>query len=183
MSCEISGGRKIGCKEGAAGLLAVYFINSGVELTYTSSKVSDIQIAGGGAATVYKYELDNVGNSFTETLESNRDNGTFYNMQTLTLALQTLLDTDFEEIETLAKGRPLAVIQYRNGKARLAGATRGLDTSGSNESGGDLGDFQGYNLELTAKENNYAPLLEGATLEDPFAGLTTPPTVVTDPAP
>lgn len=181
MSCEITGGRKIPCKDGAAGLLAVYFMNAGTfNVTFQGSQVEDIQDTASGAVTVYKYELDNVGNNFEEDLEAARDNGTYYNNQTLTLALQTLQDRDFDEIEILAKGRPAVLIHYRNGKCRLAGISRGMDTSGSNVSGGDLGDFQGYNLTLTAKETKFAPVLIGSTPENPFAGLTTAPNVIED---
>lgn len=158
--------------------MSVYFINRPFTLTYATNMVSDVQ-QDAAAATFYKYELDNVGCIFEETIEASVDNGTYFNNQSLTLALQTLRDEDFAEVELLAKGRPGAVVQYRNGKARFAGASRGLDTSGSNTSGGDFGDFQGYNLTMVARENQYAPLLSGYTLEDPFAGLITPPTVVT----
>lgn len=178
MGCEVTSGRKIPCKDGAAGLLAVFFLNQGFEVEFAGKRVKDIKAKGGGAVTLFKYELDNVGNMFDETLEASRDNGTFYNNQTLTLALQTLQDQDFEEVQNLAKGRPAALVQYRNGKVRFAGLSRGLDTSGDNKSGGDLGDFQGYNLTLTAKENDYAPLLEGYTLQSPFGGLSTQPIIV-----
>jgi len=181
MSCEVTRGRRIPCKDGAAGLLAIYFLNREpeFEVTFSGTLVSDLQLAGGGAVTLYKYELDNVGNNFEETLEASRDNGTIYAAQVLTLALQTLQDADLEDIYNMARGRPAVLIQYRNGKVRLAGIERGLDSTGNNASGGDLGDFQGYNLTLTANENRYAPLLEGYTLANPFAGLTTAPTIVT----
>lgn len=181
MSCEIAGGRKIACKEGAAGLISVYFLNQGFEVTFDGTEISDIQKAGGGAVDAYKYELDNVGNTYDETLEASRDNGTMYYNQVLTLALQTLQDADLEEFNNLAKGRPACIVHYRNGKARLTGISRGIDTSGGNNSGGDLGDFQGSNLTMTAKENSYAPVLKGYTIQNPFAGLTTAPNVVDTP--
>lgn len=181
MSCEVTRGRRIPCKDGAAGLLAVYFLNRDPEfvVSFDGTLVDDITLVGGGAVTVYKYELDNTGNNFEETLKASRDNGTIYAAQVVTLALQTLQDDDLEDIYNMSRGRPAVLIQYRNGKCRLAGIERGLDTTGNNASGGDLGDFQGYNLTLTANENRYAPLLKGYTLANPFAGLATAPTVVT----
>lgn len=180
MACEITKGRDLPCKEGAAGLLAVFFMNRPFKVTYDGTLVADLEAgeSGGNPITLYRYELDNTGNKFDEPLKAARDNGTFYNEQTLTLALQTLQDSDFEEVQNLAKGRPAVLVQYRNGKVRLAGISRGMDTEGGNESGGDLGDFQGYNLTMTAKETSYAPLLKGATLQDPFAGLSTQPIVI-----
>jgi hypothetical protein len=180
MSCEVTKGRKIPCKDGAAGLLAIYIMNRDFVVTFDGTLVSDVQVEGGGAVDIYKYELDNTGNNFEENLNADRNNGTYFNEQVLTLALQTLQDRDFQEIQTLAKGRPAVFVQYRNGKVRLAGISRGMDTSGSNSSGGALGDFQGYNLTMTAEETDYAPLLKGYTLASPFGGLITPPNIITN---
>jgi hypothetical protein len=179
MSCEITKGRDLPCKDGAAGLLSIYFLNRPFEVTYDGTLISDLQLVGGGAVTLYEFELDNTGNSFDEELAADRNNGTYFSNQTLNLALQTLQDQDLAEMENLAKGRPARRVRYRNGKVRLAGIRRGMDTTGSNKSGGDLGDFQGYELVLTAKEDGYAPLLKGYTKSDPFGGLSTTPTVVT----
>ena len=181
-NCDISQGRALPCKQGSAGLLSVYFLNRASDLTITydvtdPTLVDDIQV-GGGAATFYKYELDNDGANYTENLNADRNNGTFFYEQVITMALQSLQEQDKPQFNELAKGRPLAVVHYRNGKAVLCGVSRGLDTAGNNASGGALGDFQGYTLTLTANENSYAPFLEGATVDDPFAGLTTTPTVV-----
>lgn len=181
MSCEVTRGRRIPCKDGAAGLLSVYILNRTPEwkVTYTGTLISDIQLIGGGAVTVYKIELDNTGNNFEEPSPSDRNNGTLYSEQTLTLALQTLQDADLEDFYQMARGRPAVFVQYRNGKCRLAGLERGMDVQWTNVSGGDLGDFQGNNIVMTANENKYAPLLDRYTIADPFAGLETAPIVVT----
>lgn len=181
MSCDITKGRVLPCKQGSAGLLAVYFLNRTGDITVSydvtdPSLVDDIQVDA-AAADVFKYELDNDGANYNEELVSDRNNGTLFYNQNLTLVLQSLQEQDKPEFDLLAKGRPLVIIHLRNGKALLAGISRGMDTSGNNASGGALGDFQGYTLNLVAVEDGYAPFLKGATKEDPFAGLTTPPTV------
>lgn len=181
MSCEVTRGRRIPCKDGAAGLVAVYVLNRTPEfkVTYDGTLVSDIQLLDNSPVTLYKLELDNTGNTFDEPLPADRNNGTLYAEQTLTLALQTLQDADLEDFYQMARGRPAMLVQYRNGKVRLAGVERGMDTQWTNVSGGDLGDFQGNNLVMTANENKYAPLLKGYTSQSPFGGLTTPPIIVT----
>lgn len=179
MACEVTKGRRLAlCKDGAAGLLTVWFINRPFRVEYDGTVISDIKKENGDPIDLYEWELDNVANNFSETLEAAEDNGTFFQSQTLTLALQTLQDSDFEEIQNLARTRSAVIVQYRNGKPRLAGISRGMDVSGGNESGGDFGDFQGTNLTMVAKENSYAPLLKGYTPVDPFGGLTTPPNVI-----
>ncbi len=180
INCDISSGRTLPCKQGSAGLLAVYFFNRPVDVSYDVTDptlVDDITASGGGAATAYKYELDNDGANYVENLNSDRNNGTLFYEQVLTMALQSLQEQDKPQFDMLAKGRPLAAIHYRNGKCVLAGISRGLDTAGNNASGGALGDFQGYTITLTANENSYAPFLLDATIDDPFAGMTTPPTI------
>ena len=182
VNCDISAGRILPCKQGSAGLLAVYFFNRDVELSFDITDptlIDDITLVGGGAATTYKYELDNDGANYIENLNSDRNNGTLFYEQVLTMTLQSLQEQDKPQFDLLAQGRPLAVIHYRNGKAVLAGVSRGLDTSGNNASGGALGDFQGYELTLTANENSYAPFLLDPTIDDPFDGMTTAPTIVT----
>lgn len=181
MSCEVTRGRRIPCKDGAAGLLAVYVLNRTPDwvVSYDGTLISDIQLATTGPVTVYKYELDNTGNNFEEPLPADRNNGTLFAQQTLTLALQTLQDGDLEDFYQMARGRVAVFIQYRNGKCRLAGLERGMDVQWTNVSGGDLGDFQGNNIVMTANENKYAPLLKGYTQANPFAGLTTQPIIVT----
>ena len=179
-NCDISSGRTLPCKEGSAGLLGVYFFNRPVTVSYDAvdaTLIDDITLVGGGAATAYFFELDNDGANYTENIQADRNNGTLFYEQVLTLQLQSLQEQDKPQFDNLAKGRPLCVVHYRNGKAVLAGISRGLDTSGSNASGGALGDFQGYTLTLTANENSYAPFLDGATVDNVFAGLTTAPII------
>ena len=150
-------------------------------MTFDGTLISDIKLKEGEnqPVTLYKLELDNTGNNFEEPLPADRNNGTLYAEQTLTLALQTLQDADLEDFYQMARGRPAILIQYRNGKCRLAGLERGMDVQWTNVSGGDLGDFQGNNIVMTANENKYAPLLKGYTAANPFAGLATEPIVVT----
>jgi hypothetical protein len=182
MACEITRGRVLPCKDGIAGIVAVFFIDNPndapVQITYGSNKVTDIQVNGGGGITAYKYAIDNDTSIFVEAPTANRQNGSFFCLQTLTLQIQGLLEEDLPELENIAKGRPAVVVQYRNGFARLMGATRGVDYTGDNTSGGALGDFIGLNMVLTANEEKFAPLLTGATKANPFAGLITAPTVI-----
>lgn len=181
INCDISAGRVLPCKQGSAGLLSVYLLNRPAVVSYDVTDptlVDDITTDGTTAVDAYKYELDNDGANYVENLNSDRNAGTIYYEQVLTLVLQSLQEQDKPQFDQLAKGRPLVVVHYRNGKSVLAGISRGMDTAGNNASGGALGDFQGYEMTLTANENSYAPFLLGSTVDNAFAGLTTPPTIV-----
>lgn len=178
MSCDISAGRSLACKEGSAGLLSLYFLNRGFEVNYDGDEIDDITLEGGGAVTLYEWELDNTGANFQENVNSNRDNGTYSHEQVITAVLQGLTSQDTVQVKQLLRGKPACIVHYRNGDARLVGIERGIDASGNNQSGGALNDFKGYNLTLSANEQDAAPFLKGATIQDAFAGLTTEPTVV-----
>ena len=54
----------------------------------------------------------------------------------------------------------------------------GMDvTGGTIATGTNMADLSGFTLVLTGMEREPANFLSGATFDDPFAGLTTTPTV------
>jgi hypothetical protein len=181
MSCTLTLGRKEPCKDSVGGIKSVSFINFGTTITYDSTDedvVDDIQLVGGGAVTAFKYEVKG-NSSFEQTITSSRENGTTFFEQTLNLTLHKLTVQDHKELKLLSFGRPHVVVQDYNGNAFLMGAEHGADVSGGTiVTGAAMGDLSGYTLTLTGMEQVPANFLEGATEANPFAGLTTPPTVV-----
>lgn len=184
MGCDVSKGRNLACKQGSAGLLAIFVINrNNVKISFSEDDPTQVgaittKDTEPEAVNAYRYELDNDGNNYVENVLAGRNEGTKGYEQVLTLVMQSLLEQDKPQFDQLAAGRPIIVVHYRNGKSVLMGRQRGADTAGSNNSGGTLNDFQGYNLTLTANENRYAPFLYGSTEDDPFAGLDTPKPIV-----
>jgi len=160
MSCLITQGRLVPCKEFVAGLYKVWFINFD---TFTPTLDADGVITSMSGATAYEYELKGA-SKLLQDMVSSRDNGTTYVTQTLTLELQGG-DYDFNnQIKLLAYGRPLAVVQDNYGSAWLAGRFRGMDvTSGIHDTGGALSDKYGYTVTLVGMENTYANFLSGST--------------------
>lgn len=181
MSCTLTLGRKEPCKDSVGGIKSVSFINFGTTITYDSTDedvVDDIQLVGGGAVTAFKYEVKG-NSSFEQTITSSRENGTTFFEQTLNLTLHKLTVQDHKELKLLSFGRPHVVVQDYNGNAFLMGAEHGADVSGGTiVTGAAMGDLSGYTLTLTGMEQVPANFLEGATEANPFAGLTTAPTVV-----
>lgn len=163
MACLINSGRKVPCKDTQGGLKAAYFINY-IEDAFTveAGEATAINVA---ITEVFKYELRNDGNLFTEAVVSAKNEGTSTNTQTLTLAL-TKLDKDTAlQVDLMAKGRPIIVVQDRNGNYRVAGISEGMDLTGSDiNSGGARADFNGFNLTFTATEGSTAPYLDSATI-------------------
>ena len=182
MACDLTLGRALNCKDVVGGIKDIYFVNYGTTLSYDSTNtdvLDDIQTdaATPAAITAFKYQLKGA-NSFEQTINSSRENGTTFFEQTLSINLPKLSVADHKEIKLLSYGRPHIIVHDYNGNAFMMGAEHGCEvTGGTVTSGAAMGDMSGYTLTFTAMEQLPANFLEGATEADPFAGLTTTPTV------
>ena len=91
MACDITLGRLEPCKKDIGGLVAVYFINYTAGLlsgTGAATFGTDDLIDGfASALTLHKYELRGT-NSFDETNENSRENGTSVFSQVGTIQLK-----------------------------------------------------------------------------------------------
>lgn len=165
MACAVTKGRKEACKDTLGGLLAVYFANydeAKGAFTVTGKEVTAIDIA---LTTVYKYDLTTNTSSFDEAVIGSKDNGTRVNTQTLNLVLTKQDVATHQEIDSIVAGRPVVIVQDRNNIYHVAGITQGMETTGSTiGTGANSGDFNGYNITLSAQENGLAPLLDAATI-------------------
>ena len=153
MACDISKGRLEPCKNSIGGLRAVYFANFG-ELGAITYDLTDTDVidAIAGTPNAYKYDLKG-DSSYEETINSDRNTGTTFFTQTLTLNLKKLTKTDHKELKLLIHGRTHAIIEDNNGNFLIAGLTRGMDvTGGTIATGAALGDMSGYSLTLVGEE-------------------------------
>ena len=184
MACDISNGRLESCKDSVSGLDAIYFINYGInyptDVTYSATPgQEDLVTNVNGVTELYKYELKGA-NSFEQTIQTSRDNGTTYFEQVVVAQLKKQDVTTHKTIKLLAYGRPHIVVRPRSGQFFIVGIERGADmTAGTISSGTALGDFNGYNMTFTAMENapaNFLDCTDEATLSDVFDGAT----IITD---
>jgi hypothetical protein len=176
MACNLSAGRQEVCKESIGGLQGVYFIN------YTTGSItkngSGEVTALPSGSTVYYYQLKGT-SAYTETVNSSRENGTtFFNQETV-LNLKKLTNEMTTQLKLMAYGRPQVILWTNNGDALLAGEQLGCDvTAGTIQTGAALGDLYGYSVTLTGMEKLPAAFLSGSTTTNPFAGLSSQPTIV-----
>jgi hypothetical protein len=172
MSCDIANGVAEPCKSSVGGLDAIYLINYGdystSDLTYDGTNTDMINDVN-SVSNMYKFELKGA-NSFEQTITSNRDNGTTYVEQTLTVTLKQQSAAKHKLIKLLAYGRPHVVVRTRANQYFLAGLERGLDlTTGVVSNGTAMGDLNGYTLTFVGQENIPANFLNCST----EAGLVT----------
>ena len=179
MSCDIANGRLEPCKDSVGGINAVYFVNYGdmTSVTYDSVDTDVIDFVSG---TPSAYKFDVRGNStYTENIQSSRENGTTAFEQVLELTLKKLTKEDHKTIKILSFGRPNILIEDNNGNVFLAGAEYGVDvTGGTIVTGGAMGDMSGYTLSFTGMEKAPAnfinrPAVSGVYTNNVVADLTT----------
>ena len=177
MSCDIAHGRLEACKSGVSGLDAIYIINFGdfnPDSTLTGGDVLYSTTAGyedtisdiANVSTIYKYELKGA-NSFEQTIQTSRDNGTTFFEQVLTVQLKKQDVQTHKTIKLLAYGRPHIIVRTRENQFFIAGLQRGCDvTAGTVSSGTAMGDFNGYSLTFTGMENLPANFLNCSSDSD-----------------
>jgi hypothetical protein len=178
MACNLTAGRNEPCKDAIGGLQGVYFLNfaTGSFTKDGSGEITAIPTAS--YASAYYYELKG-NSSYTETVNTSRDNGTTFFSQELTLNLKKLSNEMHTQLKLLAYGRPKVVVQTKNGEAFLVGELEGADvTAGSIQTGAAVGDLYGYSVTLTATEKLPSAFLSGSSVNDTFGNLSEAPAIV-----
>jgi hypothetical protein len=177
MACNLSAGRNEPCKESVGGLTGVYFLNF-TTASFTTNANGEITAFPSGS-TVYYYDLKG-NSSYTETVNSSRDNGTTFFSQELVLNLKKLTNEMTTQLKLMAYGRPQIVVNTMAGDSLLVGKTQGADvTAGTIQTGAALGDLYGYSVTFTGLEQLPAAFISGSTFGNPFGALTVKPTIVT----
>lgn len=169
MACQLSRGRKEGCKTSVGGLKSVYFTDFGDLgiVTKVDDEVTDLS----GTFVAYKYDLKG-GSSFEQAITSSRENGTTYFEQTLNLTLKKLSKEDNKEIKLLAYGRPHVAVEDYNGNVFLMGLEHGAEvTGGTIVTGAAMADLSGYTLTLVGQEVAAANFVASPIADNPYAGM------------
>ncbi len=149
MSCQLTTGRIVPCRNKSGGLKKVFFADFG-----TLGVVVEAAglVTSWGTPTLYEYDLRGTSNLDT-AVTSSVENGTTFYTETLTLQLQYYDRATSEEIKLLAVGRPHIVVQDNDDNYLLVGQVNGAAlTTGNFTVGANMGDFNGFNLSFEALE-------------------------------
>lgn len=153
MSCALSQGYSLDCKDAAGGIVEVYFIEK--------KNLSSVNVASGVVTGItkastkrfWKYELPKETGSFTNNPQPSQENGTLFFEQGLTIVVNKLTTSVNTELKLLAQNVLVAVVKDNNNKYWMLGKDRGLDMQASTSgSGTAYGDRSGYQLEFMGKE-------------------------------
>ena len=165
MACDITAGRLEPCKDSVGGITAIYIGGA-----YTDNLLNTATISADGevtafasALTFYKYDLKGA-NSFDQTNENSRENGTSFWTQTGTVVLKKQDKVTTAQLKLLSYGRPQIIIEDYNGNHYLAGIENGVEVAVNTATGAAMGDLNGYNLTLTGTEKSPANFMAFSTL-------------------
>lgn len=171
MSCALTQGYLLDCKDSLGGITEVYFMAEQDLASFTEASGVITALAKGVGKKFYKYELVKATSSFVENINASVENGTIFYQQELTVILNKLQANTRNEILLLAKNLLSVVVKDNNGKFWFLGLNRGMDiTAGSSQSGTAEGDRSGYTLTFTGKEVALCPEVASGVA----AVLTTP---------
>tara|TARA_R110002049_G_C8973334_1_gene547718 strand:+ start:54 stop:608 length:555 start_codon:yes stop_codon:yes gene_type:complete len=173
----ITSGRTEPCKDSVGGIDAVYFLDRDSVTSFTidsNGVLTAVTSVGAVDATVFKYQIR--GNStYTENIQSSRENGTTVFEQVLELTFKKLTKEDHLDVKKLAFSRPYIIIVDSNENAFLAGAEFGIDvTGGTIVTGGAMADMSGYTLTFTGMEKapaNFVFATAGQNAQDNISDL------------
>lgn len=172
MSCNLTAGITLGCRDNVGGLKTMYitdFCNIASVTQTTGDTISQIS----GTGTFYCFELIRTSSQHTETVNASLENGTvFYQGETVTYFAK-LEQAKRNILKTLAQSQRLAiVIEDNNGDYFYLGQTYGCFISaGTSVTGKALGDANGYNITFQYLEPNPMNQLAGS-LSSVVSGLS-----------
>ena len=167
MACDFTGGRVEACKESVGGLRNLYIANFNSAMYDALTLGTDDEITAlGSAITTYKFESRGENNSFEETNENSRDNGTSFWTQSGAISLKVQDAASQKQLKLLSYGRPHVIIEDYNGNFRLAGAQNGVEFSVSTSTGSAMGDLNGYNITFEGKELSPSSFIDSAIMGD-----------------
>ncbi len=162
VGCDLTQGIGRACKNSIGGQANLYLFNSDENpWTIVDGEATAIDPA---VTVVYKYELEGDGNTLVQNMVSDRNTGTTVNTQTLTTVLKKTDATKSAELNLLAYGFPMAVVEDRNGEFHALAVDDGMDFTIDEATGGAKTDLNGYTLTGVATTGALAPKLDAATI-------------------
>lgn len=162
MSCNLTSGRIVPCKNKSGSLKTVYFADFGTLGAITES--AGLITAFAGTPAFFKFDVRGTSNLDT-VVTSSRENGTTFYTQTLTLQLQYYDRATSEQIKLLAVGRPHIVVVDADDNYLLVGRVNGAElTTGNFTVGANMGDFNGFNLTFEALETRPPDFVTGSVV-------------------
>ena len=158
MSCPLTAGYSIGCRDSQGGIdyvIALQLENI-EDITVVAGEVTAITVVVGEQG--YKIEQEQGTGMFDDNPIGNRENGTYRSEQSLSLVLNDRKTETRNLVNLLAKNRLVFLVFENTGRISLAGLERGLMLAdGAGGTGTAHEDRNGYTLPFSGTEREQAP--------------------------
>jgi len=158
MSCEMTSGyNDRTCTNGKGGIKSVLLFPLGNVATshITANEVDILTVTG----ETFLYKLKSNLSSYTAPIKVNKDNGTLFYEQSLSMILASDNKELRSEIHLLAQNEVVCLVENADGSIVALGFGEGLQIADANEytSGVLKGDRKGHVLVLNGMENEEVP--------------------------
>ncbi len=172
MSCPLTQGFTLDCKDSIAGIKSVRFASLSDYTALAATVASGEVTAIGSASTVfYKYELRRETSSMNDDPQADQSIGGLFYKPALTVVMNKLDTNKRNEIQLLAKNRLVAIVETQqaedsagDGDFWVVGHENGLDMVASTAGTGTApGDRNGYELSFEGMEPNPAMKIDPAS--------------------
>lgn len=170
MACALTAGISRDCMDGVGGIDTIYVteLANKSTLTTTAGAISAFTLATGKQFWTYQQVRETA--SFSETANPNIQNQTLFYTQEVKVKFAKGETSKRNELRLLAQNRVMVIVKDNNGKYWLVGETIGAElTGGSYATGTAMGDFNGYDMTLTALEKEPAKEIDSALIADLLA--------------
>jgi hypothetical protein len=178
MSCAITGGYVIQCRDAVGGVEIVYLIENSA--LYDASGISRVLTDGSGTVSAmtkatnkrfWKFEVPRATAMATNGITASQEMGTLYYTHEVSFPINTRNATIRNIVTTLAKNRLTFVLKEGDNTYRMYGKEFGLFLDSTEAgSGTALGDRNGYMLKFSSMEREdflIVPASIALTLETP----------------
>jgi hypothetical protein len=158
MSCNMTTGyNDRTCTNGKGGIKSVLLfpLGNATGVTISNNEITAITVSG----EVFYYKLKSNLSSYTAPVQVNKDNGTLWYNQSLSMILASDTKELRSEIHLLAQNEVICFVEKANGTWVALGLEEGLQVADANEytSGVLKSDRQGHVIVLNGMENNEVP--------------------------
>ena len=163
MSCNITSGFTLGCRDNTGGVKRAYIYGGDdtLDITFESGSISDIS----GSGTWYTFDQVRETSTFTDSFEASTENQTIVYTQTLELMFHKMEGDRQNFVQTVAKNPDLRIIVETqngqdqggvvagNGRYFMMGQVNGASAiSDEGGTGKAFGDANGITVTFEAKE-------------------------------
>ena len=177
MSCDITSGFTLGCRDNTGGIKNLYILSGSITSVTDASEGLISGITGSGE--FFQYELFRQTSDFSEAISATPENGTVFYEQSVNAVFFKLQSSTRNQVRVLAKNPDLKIIVETNngsedgvGKYWLLGEENGVQLlSGTGATGTAFGDLNGYSLTFTGQEPEPASEISGS-LAGALSGIT-----------